>query len=138
MAFNGTLMMFGADVFPTKFIQAESYTITPQRRLDLDSGVNNANGVLQRNVLDHTPTTISFSVRDGLWNDENAELWAFIQNHYINAAEQKVTVNYYSPKTDSYETGDFYIPDIEFPIYFVDSANQRIQYRSYTIELIEY
>lgn len=138
MAFNGTLLTLGADVFPSKFIQAESYIVTPQRRLDLDSGVNNADGVLQRNVLEHTATTISFSVRDGLNNTENAELWDFIRSHYTNEAEQKVRATYYSPKTDQYSTGDFYIPDIEFPIYLVDSVNQKIIYRSYTIELIEY
>ena len=138
MAFNGTLLMLGADAFPSKFIQAESYIVTPERRLDLDSGVNNADGVLQRNVLDHRATTISFNVRDGLYNNENAELWAFIRNHYTNEQEQKVRATYYSPKTDQYLTGDFYIPDVEFPIYLVDSRNNRIQYRSYAIELIEY
>lgn len=140
MAFNGTLLQFGADKFPSKWIQAESYIVTPERRLDLDSGVdaNDANGVLQRNVLEHRATTISFSVRDGMFNDENAELWAWIVAHYIKEPEQKVRVTYYSPKTDRYLTGDFYIPDVEFPIYYVDSKHKKIQYRSYTIELIEY
>jgi hypothetical protein len=138
MAFNGTLLQFGADKFPSKWIQAESYIVTPERRLDLDSGVNNANGVLQRNVLEHRATTISFSVRDGMFEDENAELWAWIAAHYIIESEQKVRVTYYSPKTNTNLTGDFYIPDVEFPIYYVDSKHKKIQYRSYTIELIEY
>lgn len=138
MAFNGSLLMFGADEFPHTYIKAESYKCVPQRRIDLDSGVSNANGILERNVLAHRRTTISFDTKDGMFNNELAAMWSFIKSHYINEAEKKVRCTYYDPIADGYATGDFYIPDIEFPIYYLNSTKKIIQYRSQTIELIEY
>ena len=112
----------------TADIKAESYKCVPQRRIDLDSGVNNANGVLERNVLAHRRTTISFETKDGMFNTEIASMWLFIKAHYINESEKKVRCTYYDTIADGYATGEFYIPDIEFPIYYLNSTKKIIQY----------
>lgn len=136
MSFNGNLLSLGGTQFPLNYIYKESYTITPNRRLDLDS-TRTTTGVLNRNVLSHTATTISFQTKP-LDNEEMAEMWSFIRNAYTDEDAKKVRVVYYSPELDSYESGTFYIPDVEFPIYSVDTDNSTILYKSQTIELIEY
>lgn len=136
MAFNGTLLLLGGTNFPLGYIYKESYKVAPNRALDLDS-TRTANGVMTRTVLDHTATTISFDVRP-MWNDDCKRMWDFIRSKFINDKEKKVRATYYSPELDDYKSGDFYIPDFEFPINLVDVKNKRILYNSYTLEFIEY
>ena len=136
MAYNGYLLKMGADVFPLSFVFANSYSITPNRRLDVDSATN-ANGVLERNVLDHMPSTISFQTRP-MWNDMLGQMMTFIRNHYSVEKEKKMVIEYYCPDIDDYKTGEFYIPDITYPINMVDNKNNCILYNSFSLEFIEY
>ena len=87
--FNGDLLMLGGDVFPAKWMKAETYKATTHV-MDLDS-TRSQTGKLQRNVLEHTSGDISFETPP-MWNDEFAEMWAFIRKHYIGSKVQK-TVN---------------------------------------------
>ena len=136
MAFKGYLIKMGVDVFPLSFVYKSSYSITPNRRQDIDS-TRNANGVLQRNVLEHTATTISFQTKP-MYNNELNELMSFIRNHYSVEREKKVVLEYYCPDIDDYKVGEFYIPDISYPIDMVDVENNRILYREFQLEFIEY
>lgn len=136
MAFNGYLIKMGADVFPLSFVYKSSYTVTPNRRQDVDP-TRNANGVLERNVLDHMPSTISFQTKP-MYNNELNELMTFIRSHYSVEKEKKIVLEYYCPDIDDYKTGEFYLPDISFPIDMVDTKNKRILYREFQLEFIEY
>lgn len=136
MAFNGYLLKMGADVFPLSFVFKNSYVVTPNRRLDVDSATN-ANGVLERNVLDHTASTISFQTKP-MYNHELNELMAFIRNHYSVEKEKKLVLEYYCPDIDDYKVGEFYVPDIAFPIDMVDLEHNRILYRGFQLDFIEY
>ena len=136
MAFNGTLLSLGGKNFPLKYIYKESYKVAPNRRQDLDP-YRDANGFLHRNTLAHTATTISFDTKP-MYNKDMAELMAFIRSSYSNELEKKVSVTYYCPDLDSYKTGNFYIPDIEFNMDLVDVKKKTVLYYSTTIELIEY
>lgn len=136
MALNGYLLKFGEDIFPLRFVYKESYRITPNRRQDLDSN-RNANGKMTRTVLDHMPTTISFQTKP-MYNDDLEKMMAFIRDHYIVDKERKVRLEFYCPDTNSYKTGDFYIPDIEYPIIKVELEQNRILYNGFTLEFIEY
>lgn len=136
MAFNGYLLKIGEDVFPLRFVFKESYRITPNRRQDLGSN-RNANGVLVRNVLEHKPTTISFQTRP--MDDSMLEqMMSFIRERYVDENEKKVLLEFYCPDTNSYKTGEFYIPDMEFPIMRVDLEKNKVFYNSFTLEFIEY
>lgn len=136
MAFQGYLMKIGQTVFPLSFVFKESYNITPNRRQDLDP-FRNANGVLNRNVVPHMVTTISIKTKP-MWNDEMNKLMTLISNNYINEKEKKVSLTYYCPDLDDYKVGEFYVPDVEFNMNYVDTENNRILYNSTTIEFIEY
>ena len=136
MAFSGYLLSLGGSNLPLKYIYKESYKVTPNRRQDLDPK-RDEEGKLHRNTLSHTATTISFQTKP-MWNDEMASLMSLIRGSYSNTLEKKVNVTYFSPDTNSYHSGTFYIPDIEFTIDMVDTKENRILYLSTTIELIEY
>lgn len=136
MAFNGYLLKMGADNFPLSFVYKESYKVAPNRRQDLDSG-RNANGVLERNVLDHMPSTISFQTKP-MWNDELDKMMSFIRSHYSVEKEKKVVLEYFCPDINGYKVGEFYVPDIEYPINMVDLDNNRILYNGFSLEFIEY
>lgn len=137
MAFDGTLLKMGTDVFPLRFVYADSYKITPNRRQDLDPDTD-ANGVLHRNVVSHMPSTIAFTAKP-MKNAELAEMMAFIRNHYTNTAEKKLNLTYYCPDLDGYQTGEFYLdPNVEFPINYVDSTKKVIQYGSFELNFVEY
>lgn len=136
MAFNGSLISLGGENFPLGYVYKDSYKVTPNRRQDLDSG-RNANGVLIRNVLDHTASTISFTVKP-MYNTDLANMMAFIRSHYINEKEKKINIRYYCPDLDDYKEGQFYVPDIEYPMMQVDVDKKRIRYGTFTLEFIEY
>lgn len=136
MAFNGYLLKSGNDNFPLKYVFKESYKITPNRRQDLDP-YRDANGKLHRNTLSHTATTIQFQTKP-MSNSQYESLMSWLRSHYSNLQEKKIPLTYYSPDTNSYKSGDFYVPDIEMTMDLVDTVHNKILYLSSTIEFIEY
>lgn len=136
MAFNGSLLKFSGDNFPLKYVFKESYKVTPNRRQDLDP-YRDGNGYLHRNTLSHTATTIQFQTKP-MWNDQFEQMMNFIRSHYTNTQEKKLQITYYSPDINSYKTGNFYVPDVEYVMDLVDTVKNRILYLSTTLEFIEY
>ena len=136
MAFEGYLLKMGGDVFPLSFVYKESYKITPNRRQDLDSG-RNANGILERNVLDHMPSTISFQAKP-MNNTDLDKMMSFIRSHYVSEREKKLIIEYFCPDINGYKTGEFYVPDIEYVINMVDVEKKTILYYGFQLEFIEY
>ena len=141
MAFSNYLIKIGENAssltkIPLKYIQAKSYKVTPNRRQDLDP-YRDANGQLHRNTLSHKPSTITFSTTP-MWNDDMAALMSLIRSSYAIAKERKVYLDYFCPDTNGYNTGWFYVPDIEYNIDLVDTKKSRLFYYPSTIEFIEY
>ena len=136
MAFNGSLLKSGDDEFPLTHIYKESYKVTPNRRQDLDP-YRDANGKLHRNTLSHTATTITFETKP-MWNNQFETVMSWLRSHYSNSSEKKIPLTYYSPDTNSYKTGNFYVPDVEMNMDLVDTVNHKIFYLSTTLEFIEY
>lgn len=138
MAFNGSLIKMGGNEtnFPLKYIFKESYKVTPNRVQDLDP-YRDANGSLHRNALSHTATTISFETKP-MWNNDMATMMDFITSKFSDSTEKKIHLKYYSPDTDSYKEGNFYMPDVEFNMNLVDTSRNRILYNPMTIEFIQY
>lgn len=140
MAFSGYLIKVAKSstatkaTLPLKYIQAKSYKVIPNRRQDLDS-YRDANGNLKRNVLSHTASTISFQTKP-MNNTDMENFMSIIRNHYSVTKEKKIFLEYWCPDTNSYSTGYFYVPDVEYNIDLVRS-NSLVYYPT-TIEFIEY
>lgn len=135
MAYYGYVMRFGSDRFDMGYIYRDSFSITPNRRQDLDS-YRNANGRLVRNVLSHTATTITFQTVP-MKRSKFATMMTFIRNHFSNEQERKISITYYSPDIDNYKSGNFYMPDFEVTAIMQD-RNGELIYGSCTLEFIEY
>lgn len=136
MAFTGSLLRISGDNFPLKYVFKESYKVTPNRRQDLDP-YRDANGLLHRNTLAHTATTIQFQTKP-MWNDDFDKMMNFIRSRYTNTKEKKLTLTYFSPDINNYMQGTFYMPDVEYNMDLVDTVNNKIFYLSTTLEFIEY
>lgn len=136
MGYDGYLLKMGNDIFPTKFVFKESYEITPNQMLDVNP-TTNANGKLKRTVLEHMPSIISFQTKP-MWNNDLKELMSFIRNHYLVEKEKKLIITYYCPDIDEYKTGEFYVPNIVFPVYLIDNKRKRIFYNGFQLKFIEY
>ena len=139
MAYAGYLIKLGGSSgtsLPFKYIKAESYSCTPNQRME--SSANRAvTGVLVRTTVAHTATKIEFETVY-LTNAERKALNDLFQNAMSNTLERKITLYYYDDETDSYKTGDFYMPDVQYEIYKVDNTKNIITYSPVRYAFIEY
>ena len=139
MAFNGYLIKLGGDngtPLPLRFMRYETYQITPNQRMDYNS-TRDSLGVLHRTVVSHTATKIEFNIpRMDNWSVE--EFMKLMRKYWTSAAERKITLSYYDPEYNTYRTGTFYMPDINFTIANVDEYNGIVNYAETRVAFIEY
>ena len=134
--YSGFLIKIGNYEFPMKYIVEQSYDVTPHQRQD-EEPWRNADGELNREVLENMPTSITFSTIGGMTNLEVAEIFRQIHNNYVNEKERKVLVTFYNPETDDYpDPAYMYLPNLHFPIDYIDGA--AVYYNEITIELVGY
>lgn len=134
MAFNGTLLKLNGTTFPLEYIKFETYNITPNQRMDLDS-YRDLTGVLHRQVLSHTATKIEFQT-PYMTEEKLNTMLSIINSALSNFNERKVTVEYYDVETNSHKSGSFYMPDISYTMYNV--VGTKIIYNPIRIAFIEY
>jgi hypothetical protein len=128
MAFSGYLIKVGSTNISMKYISAKSYKSIPNREQDLDS-YRDADGILRRNILPHKVTTIEFTTPYLSLADKIA-LQAIIPSR------TKQTITYWNDETNTYATGNFYIPDVTYEIYRVDGND--IIYMPINYRFIQY
>ncbi|MBP3469705.1 MAG: hypothetical protein J6K26_09350 [Lachnospiraceae bacterium] len=107
MAYGGYILQFGNYKIPDKYIDSDSVKIAPNRRLDLNSS-QDANGILRRNALDHTRTTITFST-GFLYESQMDEISSGITQNYLNEKERDARCIYYDPEYRCYREGHLYL-----------------------------
>ena len=137
MAFAGYLIKLGGSTgseLPMTKIKAESYSATPNQRMESDA-TRSVTGLLHRTTVSHTATKIEINTIP-MTNSEWVTFFTLIKNAMTNVLERKITLYYYDNETDAYKTGDFYMPDIEYPIMRVDGNT--IHYNSIRLAFIEY
>lgn len=139
MAYQGYLIRVGSWNFPLEYIRYDTYKITPNQRIDLDSTVTTS-GYLWRQVLEHTRTKVEF---DMPMMDMSAQIE--IMNN-IRAAwtsngttlQRECQVSYYDPETNDYKTMNCYMPDIDWKIRNIDNTSPyNINYDETRIAFIE-
>lgn len=96
--------------------------------MDLDPR-RTGQGLLIRNVLEYSATTIKISTRPmGLRMKKE------FQSYF--PSRKNIDITYYNEETNDYRTTNFYIPEIEWTMYgFIDGEPF---YLSITLELIGY
>ncbi len=128
MGYQGWLLKFEGRIFPMDFIAHHSYDATPSQKQDEDS-YQDSDGRLHRNILPHTRTKIEWNT-PFMHLEEKKEMQSYFPNR------ETMTVEYWNDETNSYETGEFYVPDIKFPYYDADADG--IRYNPIRVALIEY
>ena len=135
MAFNGYLIKLGGtEVLPMDYMKAEGYKVTPNQRMESEAK-RDITGYLHRTTVQHTASKIEFNT-PVLTNVQANAMMSMIRNHWTSVAERKIYLEYYDPEFDEYKTGEFYTPDIDFPINRVDG--NLIYYNEIRIAFIEY
>lgn len=99
------------------FIQPNGgISITPNQMQDLDSYVN-GDGVLKRTVLPHSRSKIEWNT-PYLTYDDKCKLVLAITNGFkygVGVAKaRKIRIRYYNDWIDDYDTGTFYMSDVQF------------------------
>lgn len=149
--------------FPVDKIRYETYQITPNQRMDLDTGLRDLSGVMHRNVVPHTATKIEFETVL-MPSEEMEKLIYLLRSHFVNWLERDVYLRYFNPEgvrpadvsasygsdnASAYKTGHFYMPDIQFGIRNVDQDTvidgrvnyrdrRRVNYQQVRLAFIEY
>lgn len=115
MAYSGYHIKMGSNIFPERYIAVETYIITPNQRMDLDS-YRDANGALHRTVLSHTASKIEWNT-PYLYRADKVSMMSFLRANMSDVQSRTFSVTYYDDETDAYKTGTFYMPDIAFQEY---------------------
>jgi|WetSurMetagenome_2_1015567.scaffolds.fasta_scaffold356221_2 hypothetical protein len=135
MAYSNYLLKANGTEITPAYIQLDTYKVTPNQRLEI-SAERDTDGVLVRSTVSHKPTKIEFKT-PSLTSTQMAALTTILTNAFSNVQERKLSLNYYVPDLDAYQTGNFYVPDIEFTIYRIISSSV-LQYDPTRIAFIEY
>lgn len=130
--FKGWMIKVGDRIFPNEYIAINTYNSSPNQRTDQDS-YTDGNGMLQRNILPHTRTKVTFSTPDEMHLEDK-----IIMQSFFNRDE--TTLTYWNDETNSYREGKFYIADPNFPIKRIidENDNSDIIYGVINLEIIEY
>lgn len=108
MAFQAWLLKVG-DTDISKYVDIETYKVSPDQRADLDSDRNGLN-ILYREVADHYTTKIEFNtIPLEAW--EMTEFLQAMEKAYIKEKERKVIVTYFDVNTGGYKSGEMYVPN---------------------------
>ncbi|HBM99603.1 MAG TPA: hypothetical protein DD413_09280 [Ruminococcus sp.] len=126
------MIKFGSTILPNNYFL--EYSSTPNQRMESDAQRDQL-GDLHRTTLPHHKTSIRFSTHI-LSLDEKINFQTIINNAITNSTQRRVSVTYWNDETNSYYSGSFYIPDIEFQVMDADAKN--IEYNPISVELIEY
>lgn len=135
MAYGGYLFRFGNYTIPCKYIDSDGVHIAPNRRLDSNT-YTDADGVVNRNTLAHTRTTLEFSTGK-LYEDEIEELVGGIVSNYQNEKERDAQCSYYDTEHFCYKEGHFYL-DSNTEISPCGEAGGELIYAPVTFSFVEY
>lgn len=129
------LFKFGHCSFAKK-IKADSYSITPNARQDMDS-YRDADGVLRRNALQHTASIIEFDTIP-MWESQFNALMTSMRAQYLNSNERDANCTYFDPETGTVgKTGHFYL-DSNFKVSIKQVWGGKILYDSCHFKFVEY
>ena len=120
---------------PLGKIRYETYQITPQQAIDLDS-YRAETGTLIRNVVG-SKCKLEFNtpiMSDSEWN----AVWNIISAGFNNNTEKKLKLRYYDTLSATYKTGFFYVPDVQTQIRNIDESTGKIMYNEIRVAFIEY
>lgn len=132
---NVNLLTIGGLDF-SSIIRAETYKIIPNARQDVDS-YRDANGLLHRNTVTHTATTIQFNLIP-MKQAQMKQIMSALNSAYSSKTERKCTIQYYDPESGGYKSGEFYL-GANHPVFEIyGTYKNEIFYKETEFKFIEY
>ena len=129
--FEGWLLKVNGKEFPTNLIRAETYKITPDQETDIDDFTDN-DGIFHRNVLPAKASKIEFETPP-MHLDKAYKVFQIIPEN-----DNNLTIEYWNPRKFIYQSGNSYVPDIQFSLMRVFPEEKDIMYDQFRIAFIEY
>lgn len=122
-------------IFSSKWLEAESYSTTPNQREEISAKRDDYTRNLIRVTAPGKKTAIEFTT-----NACNLKTKMQIQDFFYSGEtdhlQRKIELEYWNDEDNRYKTGFFYRPDIKFAIK-THSGND-IKYKELEISLVEY
>lgn len=135
-SFDGWLLKFGSKVVPNKYLAYDDYTATPNQRTEVEA-YRDLNNLLHRDTSPNFKTKIDFNTRP-LYLAEKIDLQSTFASGLVNRSQRKYNVTYWDDEQNTYRTGVFYMPDVDYKIINVDEETRNILYNKMRFALIEY
>lgn len=129
--FEGWLLKVNGVIFPTSLIRAETYMITPDQETDIDD-YTDGDGEFRRNILPKKASKIEFETPP-VHLDQAREVFRIIPEE-----DNALTIEYWNPRKFIYQSGDAYVPDIQYTLKQVYPKEKDIMYDQIRIAFIEY
>ena len=122
--------------FPLKYIDESSWSATPNSREEIKAYRDENTRNLTRVTATGTKSSFTFSVRPNLHLTDKIAIQEFFTDGESNSLERKISLTYWNDETNSYMTGNFYRPDIQFKI--KKASDNDLIYDAFEISLVEY
>ena len=135
-SFDGWLLKYGSKIVPNKYLAYDDYAATPNQRTEIEA-YRDLNNLLHRDTSPNFKTKIDFNTRP-LYLAEKMELQSVFASGLVNRAQRKYKVTYWDDEQNTYKTGVFYMPDVDYKIINVDEETKNILYNKMRFALIEY
>lgn len=129
--FEGWRLKVNGKIFPSKYIHAGSYKITPDQETDLNDFTDN-DGRFHRNVLPAKATKIEFNIKPVYMRDMK-EIKKILPEE-----RTEVDIEYWNDWKMCYQSGRAYIPDITFEPYMDYPEIGECLYNPTRVAFIEY
>ena len=129
--FEGWRLKVNGVIFPSKYIHAGSYKITPDQETDIDDYTDN-DGIFHRNILPAKATKIEFNIKPV----RLADLVKIKQ--ILPEAKAEVHIEYWNDWKMQYQSMRAYIPDISLEQYMDYPEINDILYNPIRVAFIEY
>lgn len=129
--FEGWRIKINGVIFPSKYIHAGSYKITPDQETDIDDYTDN-DGIFHRNVLPAKATKIEFNIKPIRMAD------LMIIKSILPESRTEFIMEYWNDWQMRYQSGKAYIPDISIEPYMDYPEIKDTLYNPIRIAFIEY
>lgn len=122
--------------FPNQFINVESYESTPKQREQIKAYRDDNTRDLTLITAKGKKSKITFQTVKGLRLADKKIIVDFLKDNYSNTDQRKINLRYWDDENNTYDVGDFYVPDITYPIKEITPDD--IIYGEFKITFIEF
>lgn len=123
-------------LFPAQYIDAGSWYSIPSQREEIKAYRDENTRNMTRITAAGRKSLWSFSTLEGIHLEEKMEIQKFFTDNENDADQRRITLEFWNDETNSYQTGDFYRPNMNFPI--KEYTQTDIIYKALKIEGVEY